>query len=304
MATESLPPPRHNSMEGIALRLGAGACFSVMAALIKLAHDAGASTPELVFYRNLLGLVPLLLWIGWSGNFGAWRTKRPGAHLTRGLLGLMAMSASFGAVALLPLAEVVTLSFVAPLFAVALSAMILKEVVGRYRWTAVAIGFAGVFIVMQPAGSALSPLGLALALVGAMGVAAVTITIRQMSRTESTQTTVLWFTSFAVVASGLMMPAFAQAHDGRVWAMLVGVGLAGGVGQLCLTGSLRAAPIAVVVPFDYTQLIWAVLLGWLIWSTEPQLTTWIGAAVIVGSGLYTLYREQKLGRTKPPAEPL
>ena len=93
-------------------------------------------------------------------------------------------------------------------------------------------------------------------------------------------------------------------HDGRTWAILVALGLFGGLGQLFLTSSLRFAPVPVVVPFDYTQLLWAVLLGWALWDTHPPASTWAGAAVIVASGLYTLYREHKLGRDKPRPEPL
>lgn len=304
MATEALHTPRQNNLAGIGLRLGATVAFGLMAALIKLAHDAGASTAEMVFYRNLFGLPPILGWIMWTGALDAWKTSRPLAHLTRGTLGLTSMALSFGALALLPLAEATTISFVAPLFAVALSALLLKEQVRKHRWTAVGIGFLGVIVVMQPAGSALAPLGLTLALLAAMGVAGVTIAIRQIGKTESTQTTVLWFTSFSLIVSGLFMPVFAQAHGAYAWGLLLALGMCGGVGQLFLTASLRAAPIAVVVPFDYTSLIWAVLLGWLIWDTHPQTTTWIGATIIVGSGLYTIYREHRLGRDKPRPEPL
>jgi drug/metabolite transporter (DMT)-like permease len=148
------------------------------------------------------------------------------------------------------------------------------------------------------------PVGLAIALAAALGVAGVTITIRTIARTESTPTIVLWFTLFSMAATGLLMPFFGEAHDARTWAILIALGLFGGMGQLFLTSALRFAPVSVVVPFDYTQLLWAVLLGWWLWGTRPPATTWIGAAVIVASGLYTLYREHRLGREKAPPEPL
>lgn len=297
-------PARQNRLWGIGLRVGAATSFGIMAAMIKLGDQAGVSLPELAFYRFAFGLPPLLAWMALTGDLGAWRTERPLAHLLRGVLGLGTMVLAFSALIWLPLAEAATIGFVAPLFSVILSALILRERVGRYRWSAVAIGFIGVLIVMQPAGTHLPAIGLTLALAAALGVAAVTITIRQISRTESTPTIVLWFTLFSMVATGALLPWFGQAHDARTWAILVVLGLAGGVGQLFLTSSLRFAPIPVVVPFDYTQLLWAVLLGWAIWDARPVATTWIGAAVIVASGLYTLYREHKLGRTKPRPEPL
>lgn len=289
---------------GIGLRLGATIAFALMAALIKLASDRGVNAPELVFYRSLFALPPLLVWIAASRAPGRWRTQRPMAHVVRGAIGLASMFLSFGALTLLPLAEAVTLSFIAPLFAVALSALLLAEPVGRHRWTAVAIGLVGVVVVMRPAGTDLSTLGLGLAVAGALSVAAATITIRQIGRTESTQSIVLWFTLLCTVAAGLTLPVFGQWHDGTTWALLIALGTFGGIGQLLMTASLRAAAVGAVVPFDYVHLVWAALLGWLIWDMHPRPTTWAGAAIIIASGLYTIWREHKLGREKPPPEPL
>ena len=124
-----------------------------MAAMIKLGDEAGVSLPELAFYRFAFGLPPLLIWIALTGNFGAWRTQRPLAHLGRGMIGLSTMVTAFAALTFLPLAESATIGFVAPLFSVMLSALILSEQVGRHRWSAVALGLIGVLIVMRPGGS-------------------------------------------------------------------------------------------------------------------------------------------------------
>lgn len=296
--------PQQNRLLGIGLRIGATSCFGCMAAMIKLGYEAGVSTPELVFYRFAFGLPPLLLWILWTGTFDAWRTERPGAHLVRGALGLTTMVLAFTALRYLPLAEATTIGFAAPLFAVILSALVLRETVGIHRWTAVAAGFIGVLVVMQPEGSRLPMAGLVLAVLSALGVACVTITIRQIGRTESTQTTVLWFTGLSMLAVGAIMPFYAEMHSPKVWAILLALGFFGGMGQLLLTAALRFAPVSVIVPFDYTQLIWAVVLGWAIWASQPPASTWVGAAVIIASGLYTLYREHRLGRDKPRPEPL
>jgi drug/metabolite transporter (DMT)-like permease len=297
-------PLTQNRLLGIALRIAATSCFACMAAAIKLGHADGIALPELAFYRFAFGLPPLLAWIALTHNWGAWRTKRPLAHLTRGTIGLATMVTAFAALTFLPLAEAATIGFVAPLFSVALSALILAEPVGRHRWSAVALGFLGVLIVMQPGGSRLPPIGLALALAAALGTAAVTITLRQIGRTESAPTIVLWFTCFSMAVTGLFLPFYGQWHDARAWAILAALGLFGGLGQLFLTSALRFAPVSVVVPFDYTQLLWAVLLGWALFDTHPPASTWAGAAVIVASGLYTLYRERKLGREKVRPEPL
>jgi drug/metabolite transporter (DMT)-like permease len=288
--------PRQNRFVGIGLRVAAASCFGIMAMLVKLGHEAGVGTVELAFYRFAFGLPPLLLWIAASRNFGAWRTARPLAHLWRGSIGLTTLCLGFSALAFLPLAEATTIGFAAPLFAVMLSALVLGEPVGRYRWSAVAIGFVGMLVVMRPEGRHLPPAGLLLAGLAAFGAGLVTITIRQVGRTEATQTTVLWFTLFSILVTGALMPVFARAHSGEVWLLLAALGAVGGTSQICLTASLRFAPVATVAPFDYVQLLWSVLLGWLVFAQKPLATTWAGAAIVMASGLYTLYREHRLGR--------
>jgi len=161
----------------------------------------------------------------------------------------------------------------------------------------------GVLLVTRPEGSDLPAMGLFLAVLAALGVGVTTITIRQIGRTEGTQTTVLWFSLLSMLAVGALMPFHAGNHDRATWAVLAALGTFGGVAQLMLTASLRYAPVAVVTPFDYTQLLWAVLLGWLIFGNAPPSSTWAGAAIIIVSGLYTLYREHKLGREKPRETP-
>jgi drug/metabolite transporter (DMT)-like permease len=292
----SSPRPQQNRLLGIVIRLIGAACFAVMAAMIKLGYDHGTNTVEAAFYRHAFGLIPLFVWMAWGGDFDVWRTARPLSHFSRAAVGLTTMLLGFGALNYLPLAEATTISFATPLFAVALSALLLKETVGRHRWSAVLLGFAGVLIVMQPGGSVLPIIGVALAVSGAFGVACVNILVRQLGRTERPQTSVLWFTLISMAILGLVMPFYAEAHDGRTWAILLTMGLFGGVGQLCLAASLRYASVGATVPFDYTQLLWAVLLGWFIWDTHAPASTLAGAAVIVASGLYTFHREHKLGR--------
>jgi drug/metabolite transporter (DMT)-like permease len=302
----ALPPaerPRQNRLAGIGFRVGGATCFAFMAVMIKLAYAHGVSTPELLFYRVAFGMPPLLVWMAMSGTLGAWRTQRPLAHFWRTFVGLASMALAFSGLFYLPLAESTTIGFAAPLFAVMLSALVLGEKVGIHRWSAVAVGFAGVLVVMQPETNHLPLIGLALALGSAFGVAIVTITIRQISRTEPTQTIVFWFTFLSMLVTGSLMPFYAQVHDGWTWAILLTLGLFGGLGQILMTGSLGFAPVSTVVPFDYSQLLWAVLLGWLVFASPVLPTTWIGAAAIVGSGLYTLYREHRLGREKARITP-
>lgn len=293
--TASLPQGDRRG-RAIAYRLGAATGFALMAALIKVADDFGVAVVEIMFWRFAFGLVPLFAYMTLGAGPGVVRTSRFGAHLWRSAIGLVSMYLSFRAIALLPLAEATTISFAAPLFAIALSALLLGEQVGPRRWTAVAVGFVGVLVVADPGGESLPLAGLLFAVGGAIGVAAVTIAIRRIGRTEAPETTVFWFSALSLVVLAVPALGAATSHDTREWLLLLGIGLAGGIAQLFMTGSLRLARVSIVAPFDYSQLVWAVLLGWAIWNTVPTSRTWAGGAIIAACGLYSAYRERKLQR--------
>lgn len=288
--------PEHR-IRGIALRSGAVICFSIMIAALKVASDRGVSMLELMFYRNFFALPVVVLWLALGPGFSSVKTKRPGAHLSRAVIGLASMALNFKALTMLPLAEATTIGFAAPLFATILSAIVLGEAVGRHRWLAVVVGFAGVLVVMRPGGGPALPLdGLIVAIFSAVGVAAVVITLRQIGATEPASTTVFWFNVATLVTFGPALPFFARWHEPATWAILLLMGLSGGLSQILMTSSLRNAPVAVLAPFDYAQLIWATLLGWLIWAKAPSGTTLAGGLLIAASGIYTGYREHRRHR--------
>jgi drug/metabolite transporter (DMT)-like permease len=267
-----------------------------MAGAAKLAAERGVSTLELIFYRNLFSMPVILLWVACGPGFAIIRTKRPLAHLSRAGIGLISMFLNFQALVMLPLAEATTIGFAAPLFATILSVVLLGEAVGRHRWAAVAVGFIGVVIVMQPGTSSLPPDGLLVAIFSALGVAAVVITIRQIGTTEHPATIVFWFNVASLAVVSIPMPVVAQAHDPEVWGVLAIMGILGGTAQIAMTSSLRHAPVAVLAPFDYLQLLWASAIGWLLWSKSPSLATLAGGILIAASGIYTGYREHRLHR--------
>ena len=267
-----------------------------MAGGVKLAADRGVGTTELIFYRNLFSLPVILLWLAFGPGFAAIRTKRPRAHLSRAAVGLVSMSLNFQALVMLPLAEATTIGFAAPLFAMILSALLLGEQIGWHRWGAVALGFAGVIVVMQPGNSSLPLDGLAVAVLAALGVATVVITVRQIGATEQAATTVFWFNMASLAVMGLPMPWLAHAHSLEVFAILAVMGITGGIAQMLMTSSLRCAPVAVLAPFDYFQLIWATAIGWLLWAHAPSGSTLAGGLLIAASGIYAAYREHHLHR--------
>lgn len=278
----------------IGLRLASAGIFATMNALIKLAEAGGAHLAEVLFFRQTFALPVVTLWIAAGPGLGSIRTKRFGAHVSRTVLGMTSMCFMFSTILLLPLAESTTLQFTLPIFATILGALVLREPTGWHRWGAVMAGFVGVLIVTRPGGGGIAPLGILTGLTAAVLSAAVSILLRQISKTESAATIVFWFSSLSVPPLAIAFALFAQPHPATTWALLVAVGLTGGAAQLCMTASLGAGPVSVVVPMDYTGLVWATLYGWLLFGALPDVATWAGAPVIIASGLYIVWREHRL----------
>ena len=294
-----MPAAAHDRIRAaIGLRLASVAVFGIMNMLIKLCEGRGAAIGEILFFRQfgaavLVGAI-VLRGPGWRSL----RSRRMHAHVLRAVVGLCAMACTFGAILALPLAEATTIGFTMPIFATILGALVLREPTGWHRWAAVAMGFAGVLIVAQPGGGHFSSLGTALGLAGALLTAAVSILLRQIGRTEAAMTTVFWFSTLSLVPLGLIYAYVAAPHQADVWLLLISVGLCGGIAQLAMTSALGLGPVSVVVPFDYSALIWATLWGWLVFDTLPGSATWIGAPIIVASGLYIVWREHVRRRTE------
>lgn len=301
-AMATVAPPVENRPLGIAMRIVAATSFAVMAALLKSASGRGVTLPELVFYRNAWAMLVVALWISAGPGWAAVRTRQPWAHLTRGGLGLVSIFLTFGALALLPLGEATTLTYIAPILSTLLSALLLREAIGWRRWLAVVGGFVGMLLVVRPGDIALPLAGIAVGIGSAFAQAAVMLTLRQIGRTEHTAAIVFWFTLMTAIVGGAMLPLFGHWHDRETEAMLAIAGLLGGIGQLTMTASLRHAPVSAVVPFDYVQILWATLFGWLIFAAPLLPTTLAGAALITVSGIYTAYRERMRGRE--PAQAL
>jgi drug/metabolite transporter (DMT)-like permease len=292
MRGEIAAPDRDAITSGILCRIGSGISFSTMGALLKLASTHGMNAPELVFYRSLFSLPVVLTWVLTREDLSVLQPKNPAAHVWRSALGLLSMGLTFQALILIPLGEATAINFTAPIFATILSFVILKEEVGWHRWCAVVVGFAGVLIVAQPGGSSLPALGVLIALIAAIGQAGVTTTLRHLQRSENISAIVFWFALAGILVGGLLMTMFGHTHPPKAFIFAAAGGVAGGIGQLLMTRSLRA-PVSVVSAFDYLQIVGATIYGWLIFSDMPRMTTALGAALIAGSGLYTAWREHR-----------
>lgn len=288
------PPTRTDQvLLGLGLRLLATALLATMTALVKYAETRGAALVETMFFRQAFAVPIVVAWIAAGPGLRTIATRRIGAHIWRTVVGLTGMVFTFGTVLLLPLAEATTLQFTVPIFATILGALVLKEPTGWHRWGAVLAGFIGVIIVAQPGSGHFPLIGAVVGLTSALMVAIVSILLRQIGRTESASTTVFWFSLLSVPPLGLAYLFNFQPHDPLTFLLLIGIGLVGGLGQLALTASVRFAPVSAVVPMDYSSLVWGVLYGWLLFGALPGATTWIGAPIIIGSGLYIVYREHR-----------
>lgn len=302
MSIETTPPHDMPSgqarpMLGIMLRLAAVAALGVMFTFVKLASQHGVHLIEALFWRQLAGLPVVVLWLWSLGKLGDIHTRNPLAHGLRGILGLTSMALNFAAMILLPMAEATTISFATPVFATMLAALLLAEPTGRYRWGAVALGFVGVLLAVQPNAVAMHGAGPWVALAGALLTACVLIQIRRMSRAESAGAIVFWFSLSTLVPLGIGMVFVAQNHDLVGWALIAGLALSGAVAQLLLTTAMRHASVAAITTMDYTGLIWSIMFGYLIFDNVPGPGTWLGAPVIIIAGLIIMWRERKLGKS-------
>ena len=276
----------------IATRLLSAFLFATMNAVIKLAQAGGASLGEILFYRQFVAALLVGAVVLAGPGIGSLRSAKFPAHILRAVVGLMAMACTFTAILALPLAEATTLGFTMPIFATILGAVILREPTGIHRWGAVIVGFLGVLIVAQPGAGNFPLWGAVAGLAGAFLTATVSILLRQISKTEATMTIVFWFSTLSLLPLGVVYWLSAQAHSPGVWLLMIGVGALGGVAQLAMTSALGLGPVSVVAPMDYSSLIWAALYGWALFAVLPDFATWIGAPVIVLSGLYIVWRER------------
>ena len=269
-----------------------------MLVLVKLANESGVHLLEILFWRQLPTVPMIALWLVVTGGLARLRTARIAKHGLRALYGVAGMILNFGAVTMLPLAEATTINFTTAFWAVILSALILHERVGRWRWTAVVLGFVGVLIITRPGDGHIPLLGALVGLGAAFMIALISIQIRDLARTDEPLSIVFWFSAFSIPVLGLAMPFVSTPHSAYQWSLLAGLAGFGLLGQLLLTASLRYGAVASVIVMDYSALIWATLFGWAIYDLLPPGTTWIGAPLIVGAGLIIAWREHALG--KPP----
>jgi drug/metabolite transporter (DMT)-like permease len=290
-------------LRGIFLKLASVAVFTAMAALIKATADA-VPPGQAVFFRSLFAVPVILGWLIATRDLRAGlRTANPLGHFWRALVGTAAMGFGFAGLGLLPLPEVTAIGYAAPLLTVIFAAMFLGEEVRAFRIFTVALGMAGVLIILSPRMTALTggtldhaeALGAIVVLVGAVFAALAQVFVRRLVVEEKTSTIVFYFSLNAALLSlvtlpfGWVIPAAGDA------AMLVLAGLLGGLGQVLLTSSYRHADASVIAPFEYASMILSLGVGYFVFGEAPTAVVLIGAALVVAAGILIIWREHRLG---------
>lgn len=288
---------------GMALRLAAMAVLGIMFTFVKLAAANGVHVVESLFWRQLAGLPVVILWLRANGAIAGIRTANIAGHAIRMILGVSAMGLNFLAITLLPMAQATTIGFATPIFATMLAALLLREPTGLYRWSAIIAGFSGVIIAMgfghggasglTPGGDAIST-GAIISLTGAIVTAGVAIQLRRMAQTETTGAIIFWFSLLSLVPLGMALPFFIGSHDGTTWGYIIALSILGAIAQILLTAALRYGSVATILMMDYSGLIWSLLFGFMIFGNIPGAGIWLGAPIIIGAGLFILWRENQL----------
>jgi len=298
-----------NPLRGILLKVMSVCVFVSMSSCVK-ALSEGVPPGEIVFFRSAFALPVVLVWAAVTGKLaGAFTTDNPVGHFWRGLVGTTAMALGFLALGLLPLPEVVAIGYAAPLLATIFAAMFLGEVVRLYRMTAIFLGLAGVFVILYPrlsildmaSANKLETVGAFAALLGAVFAALAAVFVRKLVQHERSTTIVIYFSITAAALSLVTMPFGWVVPSPLTAALLILVGLLGGLGQILMTESYRHADMGVIAPFEYVSMILAIGIGFFVFAEVPAITTMGGAALIAVAGIVIIIREHQLGLERAKA---
>ena len=291
--------PQARSLRAVLLMLAAVALFSLMDAGLKLlaAHYPPFQVAAL---RGASSLPFVLAWVAATSGLAPLLRVRWSLHLLRGVLGITMMAAFVYSLQTLPLSTAYSIFFVAPLLITALSVPLLRERVGPRRWTAIAVGLVGVLVLLRPTGEGMLSLASLAVLLAALMYAISAISVRVLARTDSTQSMMVWLlTMMALGAGALAIPDWVDIRASDGW-IILGVGIAGAFGQYAITEAFRRGEASLIAPLEYTALVWGVLLDATLWGVLPDRITWLGAGIIVASGLYLLRRERVHAEAEHP----
>ncbi len=275
--------------------LAATAVLTCMHATVRHVSD-GMHSFEIVFFRNLFGLVAILP-LALRAGIGSLKSRQPGLQLLRSAFGLVAMFTWFYALSVVPIAQATALSFTSVIFGSIGAALLLGERMRLRRWSAVLAGFAGTLVILRPGFGDVDPAALIVVLSSVCWAGAL-LTVKRLSATDSVVCIVTWNSILLTVLSlPLAIPVWVTpSTEQLLWLSLIG--LLATLGHLAMTGAFKASDATVVFPVDYTRLLWATVIGYLAFGEIPDIWTWIGGTIIFASTTYISYREATLRRAR------
>lgn len=296
----------------IVLKLTSVMAFILMISMIKATADK-VPPGQAVFFRSAFSIPVICAWLLVRGEFfNGLRTVSPLGHVWRGIIGTTAMGLTFASLAYLPLPEMTALSYTAPLFTVVFAAFLLGERLRLFRIMSVVLGLFGVLVILEPRLTMLSSgqleseakFGAALILLAAGFIALAQIHIRRLVQTEHPAAIAFYFSLTSALTALLTAPfGWALLSQKTLW-LLIGSGVLGGIGQICLTLCFRHAPVTVVAPFEYASMLSALLIGYLLFAEIPSLQMLIGVSIVISAGILIIWREAKLGLERGRARAL
>jgi drug/metabolite transporter (DMT)-like permease len=245
---------------------------------------------QFVFLRSMFGVLFFLLAARWYGGLGSLRMNSWRWHLVRTLLATGAMFGFFYGLSQMPLVNALTIAFMAPLIVTALSVPFLGEHVGWRRWVAVVTGFLGVLIVLRPGEGMFTPAAMSVIL-AAFCWSGLALTARKLAATETSFSLSIYVTAGPFLVSAIILPGNYQTPDTEAWVLFILAGLCSAIAWVGIVGGYRRAPPVVLAPFEYTALIGGAIAGYLLWDEVPDRWVMTGGLIIIGSGLYIVYRE-------------
>ncbi len=270
--------------------LAAVGAFACMDALLK-AFSQHYPPMQVAAMRGAASLPFMLLGVGLFARFRDLKPVKVHMHLVRGALTLVVMGAFIYSVRVLSLADAYSIFLAAPLIVTALSVPLLGEHVGWRRWVAICVGLTGVLVMLRPSASSLVTVGALAALVAAVAYALNAITLRVITRSDTTVSVAFWTVALMTLFAGIAAaPAWVPFNPDH-WLGLLGLGLFGAIGAQMLTEAFRSAPASVVAPFEYTALLWGIGIDWVVWNQLPSARVYVGGGLVIASGLYLIWRE-------------
>jgi drug/metabolite transporter (DMT)-like permease len=291
--------PHSRNLSGAAIMLVAVGSFSLMDASIKVLSPHYPAI-QVTALRGLASLPIALLWVGVQGGFGQLVRVRFGLQVFRGVLGILSLAGFTFGLRELALSEAYAVFFVAPLLITLLAALVLRERVGRDRRIAIGIGFVGALIVLRPSGSGTATLAGLAVLAAAACYALSAVTVRILGRTDSTPSMVFWTMLLITLGAGAVaLPGWRPILP-QHWGPIAAMAVSGSLAQWALTEAFRRGEASFIAPFEYTALVWGIVLDWALWRTFPSPITLLGAAIIAGSGVYLLKRTREYAEAEHP----